>query len=146
MTTYSTFGDALYAFMAAINITSVDAGGWAYTFNRLPKADEMDDYPALAVVPARDLREPLDNITDEVTLTYSVYIFVRYMEASVPEADIRDLADLVSTQLSKERRKSAPLGGAYAISFAGEWGFDPDQVQRFYRIDVTARFSEDITI
>jgi hypothetical protein len=144
MSAYHDFGEALYAFVEALDISDVDPVGWAYTFNRLPKSDEMDAYPSFAVVPARDTQEILDSITDDVAITYSVYLFVRYWDANVPEADIRELADLVRTALAQERRKPEPLGGSYTLAYAGEWGYDPDQVQRYYRLDVTARFSEDI--
>lgn len=144
MSLYRDFRTALYSFMDTLDITSVVADGWAYKFDRLPKSDEMDDYPSFAIVPVRDEREIADNITDSVSVTFSVYVFVRYWDATDAEYDVVDLADLISDALSQERRKEAPLGGFYAISFFGDWGYDPDQVQRYYRLEVTARYDQDI--
>jgi hypothetical protein len=138
------FGEDLYAFMDALDITSVVPEGWAYKFNRPPKSDERPEYPVFAVVPARDDIGPLDNITDDVTLTYSVYIFFSYWDAGVAEEEIRALVDLVRTELAKERRSTTPLGGSYTLSFTGEWGGDETQTERYYRLDVTARCAADL--
>jgi len=64
----------------------------------------------------------------------------------VAEDEIRALVDLVRNELAKERRKDAPLGGSYTLTFNGEWGGDETQTERFYRLDVTARFAEEITL
>jgi hypothetical protein len=63
----------------------------------------------------------------------------------VAEENIRDLVDLIRTELAKERRAENPLGGSYSLSFTGEWGGDETQTERIYRLDVTARFNELIT-
>lgn len=146
-TSYSTLGEDLYNFVLSMNISGINAewSSWARTFNRPPKSDEMDDYPCFAVVPTRDEQQILDNYSDDDLITYSVFMFVRFYEASIPEADIRALVDRVRTALRTERRSQTPLGDPYTLSFAGEWGGDENQVERFYRLDVTARIAEDIT-
>ena len=142
---YVQFGDDLYDFMDGLTITSIIAGGWGEKSNRPFKSDERPTYPAFSVSPTRDEQQIADNMSDEVFVTYSVYIFFSYWDSSEAEADIRELVDFVRTELAKERRKEAPLGGAYTLSFAGEWGGDETQTERFYRLDVTARFNELIT-
>ncbi len=146
MSAYVNFGQALYAFVLALNISTIIPEGWAYTFNRPPKSDELPEYPCFAVVPTRDEQAILDNVSDDVSLTYSVYIFFSFWDAGVAEGEIRALVDLVRNQLAKERRKKAPLGGSYTLTFNGEWGGDETQTERFYRLDVTARFAEEITL
>lgn len=145
MSAYVTFGQALYDFVLALDISTVIPEGWAYTFNRPPKSDERPEYPCFAVIPTRDDQQVADNVSDDVSLTYSVYIFFSYWDAGVAEDEIRELVDLVRTELAKERRKEEPLGGSYTLGFTGEWGGDETQTERFYRLDVTARFNEYIT-
>lgn len=142
-TTYVSLGAALYNFMNTLVITSVDPGGWGDKFNRPPKQDEIDQYPAFAVVPQRDTQEDLDNTSDDDRVTYSIFLFHGYYEGSQSEEMLRSLADLVRTALRKERAKPNPLGNAaYSLAIAGEWGFDVEQGERFYRIDVTAKVAE----
>lgn len=144
MSAYVDFGTALYGFMSNMDITSVVADGWAYTFNRPAKSDERPEYPTLEVMPLRDAPEALDNFTDDDVITYSVFISFSWWEATTNEESIRELVDLVRSELRKERRKVNPLGGSYTLSFSGEWGGNEGQTERFYRLDVTARIAEDI--
>jgi hypothetical protein len=131
--------------MNTLSITSVEPAGWGDRFNRLPKQNEIDQYPAFAIVPARDTQEDLDNWTDDDRVTYSVYILMHYHEGSDAEETTRALVDLVRTALRKERRSVTPLGNAaYSLSIAGEWGFDVEQGERFYRLDVTAKVAESL--
>jgi hypothetical protein len=146
MSAYVEYGQDLYDFMDVLDITAVIPDGWGAKFNRPPKSDERPEYPAFAVVPTRDDQEIADNMSDEVSLTYSVYIFFSYWDSGEAESNIRSLVDLVRNELAKERRKEEPLGGSYTLGFSGEWGGDETQTERFYRLDVTARFNEYIQL
>lgn len=142
-TTYSDLGQALFDFVAAIDITSVEPAGWAHQLNRPVKSDELDDYPAFAVMPKRDTNESLASRTDDDTITYSVFLYASFRDATNAEEDIRALVDLVRTAFRNERLDPQTFGESYTFTFAGEWGGDETQGERFYRLDVTAHIAED---
>jgi hypothetical protein len=147
-TAYHDFGNDLYDYLAAIDITGVDLNGWAHTFNRPFEPDEVTagGYPTLMVVPARDQGMTIDSYTDADTITYWAYIYypVRDVMLDDAEAKLRQLVDLVRSKLRHERIASSTLGGeeTYDIQIQGEWGYDTERGERFYRLEVTAHITD----
>lgn len=148
-TTYTTIGEAVYDFAAEINISSATPDGydgdleWGDTLNRPPKANELNVYPALVVMPSGDSQETGDTNVDFDSVTYSVYVVFSYAEASFAEQTLRDVADIVRTQFRTLRADPEELhASAFDISFAGEWGGTLEQGERYYKLDVTVSVHE----
>lgn len=139
--TYQNIGQALYAFMQAIDITPVAGSTWAQTFNYPPKT--ISAYPAFVVAPAEDVVEVLDADYDDDTITYWVQIYDTYYDASEAEDRLRKIVDLVRTAIRRERASEAPLGNtAYGLRLSGTWGADFDHGERFYRLQVQVRVAQ----
>ena len=144
--TYTDIGDAIYDFIGDLDLSAVLGvdEGWASSFNRPPKSNEIL-YPGYAVFPVRDQQETLDQITDDDAVTYAVYIFFHYWEATDTEGQIRAIVDIVRSALRSERINPTPLDNScYIVGFAGEWGGDETQGERFYRLEVTCKIAEDL--
>ena len=148
--TYAQVGTAVFNFVTAIDISAAtpegeDALVWKDTLNRLPKANELNVYPALVVAPASDEQLTGDTDTDFDTVTYSVYIIYSYAEASFAEALLIDLADIVRTEFRTLRANpELLLSAAFDVAFRGEWGGTVEQGERYYRLDVTVRIHQSL--
>jgi hypothetical protein len=147
-TTYTTIGDALFAFVSALSIAAATPDGeptvvWGDKLNRPPKANELNVYPALLVMPAGDAQETADTDTDADAVTYSVFIVFSFAEASFAEDTLRQVADIVRTAFRELRADPSPLlAAAYDLTFNGEWGGTPDQGERYYKLNVTVYVHE----
>ncbi|MDP9469053.1 MAG: hypothetical protein M3Q71_00080 [Chloroflexota bacterium] len=142
-TTYQSVGEAIYALINAIVITSVFPGGWGERHNWPPK--QIVAYPAFSVVPAEDIEEPMDAITDDDRVTYWVYLTDRYDDASDAESRMRRLVDLVRTEVRRGKRNPTILGGAYALGrISGVWGANVEQGERFYRLSLEVRVDQSL--
>lgn len=138
---YTRIGNDLYAFVSAINITSVELDGWGNTFNRPFEPDEVTagGYPTLMVIPAEDEASTLDSHTDSDRIVFWVHLIYSVQEVKIDgEAKIRALADLVRNALKRERLDPSPLGNdAYDLQMSGSWGWDTERGERYYRLIVT---------
>lgn len=146
---YTDFGNDLYAYLRGINITAIEPDGWANTFNRPFEPEEVTagGYPTLMVVPARDQTATLDSRTDSDTVTFWAFVYYSVHDVVLgSEEKLRQLVDLVRTKLRIERIAIQALGGddTYDIRFSGEWGWDNERGERFYRLEVTASIADTI--
>jgi hypothetical protein len=145
---YLDFGNDLYTYLAGIDITAIEPLGWAHTFNRPFEPDEVTagGYPTLMVVPARDQGSTIDSYTDSDAVTYWAYIYYPVRDVMLDDAEtkLRQLVDLIRTQVRHERIVAVSLGGAdtYDIQIQGEWGYDTERGERFYRLETTANISD----
>jgi hypothetical protein len=150
--TYAVIGQAVFDYVSAIDISAAfpnDAPStiWGTKLNRPPKADELNLYPAFAVSPRYDSQETGDTDTDFDAITYSVFFIVSNREATAAEVQLRKIVDIVRSEFRTLRDDPDPLHeAAYDIRFAGEWGGNPDQGERWYRLDVTVFVHETLLI
>ena len=143
-TTYQDIGTALYAFMDALDISSIVATGWAAKYNYPPK--QLTVYPAFTVVPAEDEETDLDTFNDQDRVSYWVYLHDTYEDAAGAESRLRQLVDLVRTELRKERRQAQPLNSAdYSLQIKGVWGADIEHGERWYRLQVDVASMQPLT-
>ncbi len=98
------------------------------------------------MVPAEDTEDPLDAISDDDRVTYWVFIYANYVDASDGEAQIRRIVDRVRTEVRKQKRSFAPFGGgAYALSrISGAWGGNVDEGERFYRLAIEVKADQSL--
>lgn len=146
MAGYADVGDALFALVNTLDISSVLAGGWVGAFNHPVK--QIDDWPAFAVVPATDANADLDSVSDEVDYTWWVFLYYSFNDATTAEGSLRKLADLLASRIRKEKRATPPLGlpAAYALgSLNGSWGYDEEHGLRFFRLDVQIKVDQPLT-
>lgn len=149
MNSYAIVGDALYNFVRTIDITSVYLDGWGNTFNRPFEPDEVTNggYPCLMVVPAEDEASGLDTATDADRIVYWVQVSESVQTTlHNGETDIRAVADLVRNAIRNERGAAQPFGiDAYDVNLTGQWGWDTERGERFYRCIVSVNIAQDIT-
>ena len=142
-TTYQSVGEAIYALIDAIVITSIFPSGWREKHNWPPK--QIVAYPAFSVVPAEDVEEPLDAITDDDRVTYWVYLTDAYDDASDAEARLRRLVDLVRTEVRQSKRNPTVMGPAYALGrISGVWGANVEKGERFYRLSIEVKVDQSL--
>ncbi len=140
--TYTEVGRSLYDFMSDLDIESVIGETWAQKFNGPPK--QIEDYPAFTVVPAEDTEDTLDSDFDEDVVTFWIFVYDTYVDASDSEDRMRSLVDMVRSAIRLERAKPAPLGdGNYRLSNRGSWGANIEEGERFYRLEVEVRVAQD---
>lgn len=144
---YQDFGNDLYVYLAGIDITAIEPDGWAHTFNRPFEPEEVTagGYPTLMVVPARDQAATLDSRTDTDTVTFWAFLYYSVHDVVLDsEEKLRQLVDLVRSHIRSERIAINTLGGedTYDIRFSGEWGWDNERSERFYRLEVTAEIAD----
>lgn len=142
-TSYSTIGLAIYTYIDAIVVTGILPTGWARKANYPVKQLTGAQYPAFFVVPADDAEEDLDAISDYVKLSFWVYFVDTFQDASDNEDRLRQLADVVRTQVRKIRRNPALLHVSCAdVDIKGVWGAQVEQGERFYRLQLDVHLQE----
>lgn len=148
--TLRTLRDALYDLVKDIDISSAadpeDELIWRDSASHPIK--QFDGYPAFFVTPARN--EPpvtVDTATQEVPYTFSICIYNSFEDAADADDMLVDIADLVFDALLAELKGLSPLEeAAFDGTPSGEWGFEQETGERFYRIEVTARTIKEIEL
>lgn len=145
-TTYHDLGTALYTLFNGINITGIYPGGWRQKAN-YPLKQIVGPFPAFSIYPAQDTEVALENVADDGTVTYWVYLYDSLKDDATAEGKMRRLVDLCRTRLRQERADATPLdGAAYTLDLVtGEWGFDIELGLRFYRFSIQAKTYEPLT-
>jgi hypothetical protein len=142
--TYQIIGQALFDLLDALDIAAIYPGGWGQKAN-YPIKQLYAPFPAFSVQPVEDAEVSLDNVSNNHTTTYALYLYESFQDSPEAEGKMRRLVDLVRTQLRTQWLDTTPLNnGIYAITeLSGAWGFDIDLGLRFYRFQVTTQTSED---
>ncbi len=137
--------DALFGLIQSIDVTPVADEPWQFAFKHPVK--QPQGYPGFCVVPARNSTRTIDPITQEGSYVFWVYLFYTFEEAASGEDKLVGMADLVYDRLLEELKSLSPLAGAaFDGDPSGEWGFDAEHGERFYRIEVTARALQELSL
>jgi hypothetical protein len=143
---------AIFDLVNGISLTPVQAG-LTWQFAEQHPVKQPIGYPGFCVIPVRNATQTLDSITEQAEYTFSILILTSFEDATDAEDTIVGIGDLVyDTMLNtiKSGQLELHLGDDVQYSFdgdvSGEWGFDADHGERFYRIDVTARVEKSVSL
>jgi hypothetical protein len=146
MNTFATLRDALFALVNEADIESVIGETWQFAYKHPVK--QPPGYPGFCVVPARNGPPvSVDSGTVEVPFTFWVFLFYSFEDGSLAEDRLIGMADVIYDTLLANLKGASPLeNAAFDGHPSGEWGFDAEHGERFYRIEVTARVTKDIEL
>lgn len=148
MTPIKSIRDALYDFVAELDLSGVvDAGQWEFMSKYPPKDKPV--YPGFWIQPATNSSQTLDSCSSLSTYTFWIQITQSYEDAAFAEDTTIELADAVYQEVLDSARSSTPFGlteDAYLDATpSGSWGFDEHYGERYYRIEVAIRVAESHT-